>query len=48
MTSFIGYLNNTVIKPRYILIRTCVLSNKSLTPFLSVLIYLHRIVVLQG
>ena len=28
MTSFIGYINNNVIKLRYILIRTCVLTSK--------------------
>jgi hypothetical protein len=40
-----GYINNAVINSRYILIHTCVLSNKLLTLFLSDFVYLYRTVV---
>jgi len=33
MTSFIGYVHNAVMKPRYILIRESALSNKLITSF---------------
>ena len=46
MMSFLGYINNTMIKTHNIfLIQTRVLSNKLLTSFLSEFMYSNRIMV---